>query len=518
MTTQLLAEIAGVILAAVFVGTVEARYYDGATGTPYYTIVDAADSRIGGCSVILPPWFNRMAEFEPYHVGDLVKVTLINGRGYIDGLVQGGTAFDREAELKVDRSWLELSPLRAVLGHSPNTINIDQDGIRADTDGPPRLRLDTSTVDGEVELRGKKVRLRINGEHLHLDDPERTDGAIMRVLGYVPEWDGNPPPDSGNAAATPSEVRAVEPNTLNLYSKQYFAVLPGEDGDGDFETNDGLGDDGDGTLNTSTNGAHSHTVPQHHHTVKDHYHLSPTPLMVLDDKVTIAQDLATQDGLMIGAINPPEDMTQMPDPFHFSFQQASLGDEWTVNFLSFPIWPNDSDPQYEMEVFGQKFGGTQVAQLIGNGQPVSVNPYLLAKESFSGTSISFGTFVRSPFVNVIDDDTLRLATITDMNVESTEGALADLVGASGWYRIDETYAINVGVVLGSIADLGNSVVTDESQIAIGRISTASVAQVNWSGIRIRSIDTNGNYLPSDWSEMLSAYGVHLNPGYEYRTQ
>ena len=222
MTTQLLAEIAGVILAAVFVGTVEARYYDGATGTPYYTIVDAADSRIGGCTVILPPWFNRMAEFEPYRVGDLVKVTLINGRGYIDGLVQGSAAFDQEAELKVERSWLELSPLRAVLGNSPNTIEIDGNGIRAETDGPPRLRLDTSTVDGEVELRGKKVRLRINGEHLHLDDPERTDGAMMRALGYVPEWDGNPPPDSGNAAATPSEVRAAEPNTLNLYSKQYL--------------------------------------------------------------------------------------------------------------------------------------------------------------------------------------------------------------------------------------------------------------------------------------------------------
>ena len=141
--------------------------------------------------------------------------------------MQGGTAFDQEAELQVDRSWLELSPLRAVLGHSPNTVNIDEDGIRAKTDGPPLLRLDTSTVDGEVELRGKKVRLRINGEHLHLDDPERTDGAILRALGYVPEWDGNPPPDSGNAAATATEVRAVEPNTLNLYSRQYYAAPPG---------------------------------------------------------------------------------------------------------------------------------------------------------------------------------------------------------------------------------------------------------------------------------------------------
>ena len=208
----------------------------------------------------------------------------------------------------------------------------------------------------------------------------------------------------------------------------------------------------------------------------------------------------------------------MPDPFHFSFQQASLGEQWTVNFLSFPNWPSDSEPQYEMEVFGQKFVGSEVAQLIGNGQPVSVNPYLLAKESFSGTSIVFGTFVRSPFVNVIDDDTLRLATIMGTSVESTEGALADLAGASGWKRIDETYAINVGVISGSIAGLGSGVVTDQSQTAIGSISAESVAQVNWSAIRIRSVDANGNHLPSDWSDMLSAYGVHLNPGHEYRTK
>ena len=57
----------------------------GLPALPTTPSVDAADNRIGGCAVILPPWFNRMGEFEPYRVGDLVKVTLINGRGYIDG-------------------------------------------------------------------------------------------------------------------------------------------------------------------------------------------------------------------------------------------------------------------------------------------------------------------------------------------------------------------------------------------------------------------------------------------------
>ena len=533
--TQLLAEIAGVIFAAVFVGTIESRYYDGATGTPYYTIVDAADNRIGGCTVILPPWFNRMGEFEPYRVGDLVKVTLINGRGYIDGLVQGGTYFNQEAELHVEGSWMELSPLRAVLGHSPNTVSIDEDGIRAKTDGPPLLRLDTSTVDGEVELRGKKVRLRINGEHLHLDDPERTDGAILRVLGYVPEWDGNPPPDSGNTAATAAEVRAVEPNTLNLYSRQYYAAPPGDDGDGEFEAGLVAGDDGDAAFNSEGPSAgnteiaslhshgmpHTHPVVAHHHTVHDHYHLSQSPFMVLADKVTIAQDLATQDTIPIGLADIPDDMKQMPDPFSFTYRQSSgagLVDSWTVNWLSFPNWPMDSDPQYEMEVFAHKFSGSVVDQFISNGQPVNVNQYLLSEHSFGGTNIAYGRAIRSPFVSAIDDDTLRLGEITDASVQSTEGALAELIGVSGWYRIDETYAISVGVGSGSIAGLGSGVVTDQSQAAIGSISAVSVAQVNWGAIRVRSVDASGNYLPSDWSDMVAAYGVHLKPGFEYRTK
>ena len=150
MTAQLLAEMTGVILAAVFVGVIEARFFDGATGTPYYTIVDASDNRISGATVILPPWFNRMAEFEPYRVGDLVKVTLINGHGYIDGLVQGGTAFDREAELRVDNSWLELSPERAVARalaeHCRPSMS---DGIRvARPRGLRGLILDNSVAGG----------------------------------------------------------------------------------------------------------------------------------------------------------------------------------------------------------------------------------------------------------------------------------------------------------------------------------------------------------------------------------
>ena len=65
MTTQLLAEMTGVILAAVFVGVIEARYFDGATNTPFYTIVDASDNRISGATVILPPWFHRMRSSSP---------------------------------------------------------------------------------------------------------------------------------------------------------------------------------------------------------------------------------------------------------------------------------------------------------------------------------------------------------------------------------------------------------------------------------------------------------------------
>ena len=209
MTTQLLAEMTGVILAAVFVGVIEARYFDGITGTSYYTVVDASENRISGATVIVPPWFNRMAEFEPYRVGDLVKVTLINGHGYIDGLVQGGTAFDQEAELRVDKSWLELSPERAVLAYSSNTVTIERDGIRLETGGAPRLILDNSPLERGVELRSREVRIWMGDDGLHLEDPDRTDGAIMRAFAYIPEWDGNPPPESGNPAAPAGRCEEV---------------------------------------------------------------------------------------------------------------------------------------------------------------------------------------------------------------------------------------------------------------------------------------------------------------------
>ena len=59
-------------------------------------------------------------------------------------------------------------------------------------------------------------------------------------------------------------------------------------------------------------------------------------------------------------------------------------DSWTVNWLSFPNWPMDSDPQYEMEVFAHKFSGSVVDQFISNGQPVNVNQYLLSEHLFWG--------------------------------------------------------------------------------------------------------------------------------------
>ena len=137
--------------------------------------------------------------------------------------------------MRVDNSWLELSPDRAVLAHSPNTITVDEDGINAKTSGPPHLLLDNSTADGLVELTSKKVRLRFDGEGLHLTDPELTDGVRMRAIGYVPEWDGNPPPRSGHPDASFDTVRAAEGNTLNLYSRRYYAEMQGADGDGAFE-------------------------------------------------------------------------------------------------------------------------------------------------------------------------------------------------------------------------------------------------------------------------------------------
>ena len=62
-----------------------------------------------------------------------------------------------------------------------------------------------------------------------------------------------------------------------------------------------------------------------------------------------------------------------------------------------------------------------------------------------------------------------------------------VVGAASWNRVDESYAVTVNVAAGSIADLGTGVVTDSSQTPIGSISAASVAQVNWGSIRVRSV-------------------------------
>ena len=112
----------------------------------------------------------------------------------------------------------------------------------------------------------------------------------------------------------------------------------GDDGDGEFEAGLVAGDDGDAAFNsegpsagnTETASLHSHGMPHthpvvaHHHTVHDHYHLSQSPLMVLADKVTIAQDLATQDTIAIGLADIPDDMDQMPDPF-FLYLPAKFG-------------------------------------------------------------------------------------------------------------------------------------------------------------------------------------------------
>ena len=38
------------------------------------------------------------------------------------------------------------------------------------------------------------------------------------------------------------------------------------------------------------------------------------------------------------------------------------------------------------------------------------------------------------------------------------------------------------------------------------------AEFNWAALRIRTIDANEGYMPSDWEYIAAVYGVHLRPG------
>ena len=336
----------------------------------------------------------------------------------------------------------------------------------------------------------------------------------------------------------------------------------GTDGDIEFETNDGNGEDGDENVDSATSSRsntgtasmhshdmghthpvkghrhtvpdHRHTVPDHRHTVPDHYHKTQTPLMILADKITVAQNLATQDGLLIGManapLNPPEDKLVMPQPADVEYAQINPGQafaRWNITWVAGQAAPPESDPRYEIQMLGGQASGAAAGGPIASGEQAGLESHLLWKvEGVPATSF-ISLNLGSQFAAAIASGSFRWVSGGRGSVVSVEGALPTVVGAPSWNRVDESYAVIVNTPAGGLnqnitpdqaRNLGLGVVPYSSQAPIGSVSTTSVAQVNWVVIRVRSYDANGNYLPSDWSDMIAAYGVHLQPGYEYRTK